>query len=184
MLSSRTNAIVVETSNRSDPCRNSANWSMRRDLELLALTVLRRGGSRRALFAAPGDTPSRGCRPGAGRRESRRPLRRLIGMSNRVRNSRSSFSFSFFCWWVTLRPSPASPEAVAFDCLGEDHRGSPPVSDGGLVGGIDLLRIVAAAEELADLFVGEVVDHFAELGVACRRSVCGYSFPGSTEYFW
>jgi len=33
----------------------------------------------------------------------------LIGIPNRARNSRNSFSFNFFCWCVTFRPSPASP---------------------------------------------------------------------------
>ena len=32
-----------------------------------------------------------------------------MGIANRVLNSRDSSSFSFFCIWVMLRPSPTSP---------------------------------------------------------------------------
>ena len=30
-------------------------------------------------------------------------------MPKRVRNARTSSSFSFFCWWVMFLPSPDSP---------------------------------------------------------------------------
>ena len=56
-------------------------------------------------------------------------------------------------------------QAVTLDGLGQDHRRLALVFHGGLVGGIDLAGIVAAAQELVNLFVGQVVHQFEQLGV-------------------
>src|SRR5207247_818306 len=49
-------------------------------------------------------------------------------------------------------------QAVALDRLGEDDRRTARVFDGGLVGGVDLLRIVAAAAQVLQVLVAEVFD--------------------------
>ena len=45
-------------------------------------------------------------------------------------------------------------ESVALDGLGQNHRRGALVADRGLVGGIDLFHVMAAAIELAQLLVG------------------------------
>ena len=50
-------------------------------------------------------------------------------------------------------------QAVALDGVGQDHGGLALVLHGGLVGGVDLLVVVAAALEAPDLVVGHVRHH-------------------------
>ena len=54
-------------------------------------------------------------------------------------------------------------EAVALDRSGQDHRRLSGVLDGGLIGGVDLDRVVAAERQLLQLLVGQVRDHFEQL---------------------
>ena len=54
-------------------------------------------------------------------------------------------------------------EPPALDGLGEDHRGRAAMLDRRLVGGIHLLGIVAAAAHLAQLRVGQILDHLQQL---------------------
>ena len=56
-------------------------------------------------------------------------------------------------------------ESVALDRLGQNHRRLALVLRGGLVGGIDLARVVAAAQQLADLLVGEMIHQFEQFGI-------------------
>ena len=56
-------------------------------------------------------------------------------------------------------------QAVAFDRLGQDHRRLALVFHGRLVGGIHLARVVAAAQQLADLVVGEMIHQFEQFGI-------------------
>ena len=56
-------------------------------------------------------------------------------------------------------------EAVAFHRLGQNHRRPALVLHRGLVGGIDFARVMAAAQQLANLVVGEVVHQFEQFGI-------------------
>ena len=62
--------------------------------------------------------------------------------------------------------------AVALDGLGEDHGRLALVLHRRRVGGIDLVRIVAAAVQAPDLVVGHVRDHLAAAPDTCRRNAC------------
>ena len=56
-------------------------------------------------------------------------------------------------------------KAVAFDRFGQNHRRLAFVFHRGLVGGIDFARVMAAAQQLANLLVGEVVHQFEQFGI-------------------
>ena len=49
--------------------------------------------------------------------------------------------------------------AVAFDGLGENNGGPAFMFHRGVIGGVNFHRIVAAAQQLADLVIGEMIDH-------------------------
>ena len=66
-------------------------------------------------------------------------------------------------------PSPAVAHPVALDGLGQDDRRLAVVGAGGGVGGVDLLRVVAAAVERPDLLVAHVLDQLAQLGVGAEE---------------
>ena len=59
--------------------------------------------------------------------------------------------------------------AVALDGLGQDDRGLALVVLGRVVGGIDLERVVAAADQGPDLVVGPAGDHGGELGILAEE---------------
>ena len=60
--------------------------------------------------------------------------------------------------------------AIALDGLGQDDGGTAfVVVDGGMEGGIDLVRIVAATVQAPDVFVGHARDHFEQLGVLAEE---------------
>ena len=61
--------------------------------------------------------------------------------------------------------------AVALDGLGQDHRRLALVVDRGVIGGIDLVGIVAAAIEPVDVIIGEVLDHFQQRLVAPEEAL-------------
>ena len=88
-----------------------------------------------------------------------------MGMPNRARNSRSSFSFIFFCWWVTFLPSPPSPSPYPLTVFARINRRAPPVVDRRLERGVHLLRIMTAAPEFPDLVVGQVIHHLEQFRV-------------------
>src|SRR5690606_9878843 len=57
----------------------------------------------------------------------------------------------------------AGAGTVTLDGLGQDYAGLTFMVDGGVVGRIDLVGIMAAAVELPDLLVGHVLDHLGQL---------------------
>jgi len=59
--------------------------------------------------------------------------------------------------------------AVALDGLGQDHRRSADVVHRGLVGGVDLRRVVPTARQRPDLVVGHVLDQVEQLGVLAEE---------------
>ena len=60
-------------------------------------------------------------------------------------------------------------ERPALDGLGQDDRGRALVLDGGLVGGVELAVVVAAAGQGAQVVVGEVLDHGPQAGVGAEE---------------
>ena len=66
-------------------------------------------------------------------------------------------------------PLAGLAHAVALDGLGENDGRLALVLGGGLVGGVDLHRIVAAARQRPDLIVGPVGDHRRGLGIAAEE---------------
>ena len=86
-----------------------------------------------------------------------------------MRNSSSSSSFSFFCWWVDVAAFAGLAQAVALDRLGQDDGRLALGFDGRLVGRVDLLRIVAAAAQLRQLLVGQVRDQLCQLGILAEE---------------
>ena len=66
-------------------------------------------------------------------------------------------------------PFAGRAHAVALDGLGEDDGRLALVVDRGLVGGVDLDRIVPAAGQRPDLGVGPVLDHRRRLGMAAEE---------------
>ena len=62
-------------------------------------------------------------------------------------------------------------ERPALDGLGQDGGGRADVLGGGPVGGVELVVVVAAAGQGAQLVVGEVLDHLAQAGVGAEEVV-------------
>ena len=60
-------------------------------------------------------------------------------------------------------------QPVALDRLGQDHRRLALVFHRGLVGGIDLARVVAAAQQLVNLLVGQVIHQLQQLGILAEE---------------
>ena len=92
-----------------------------------------------------------------------------MGISKRERKCAISCSFSFFCWWVMLRPSPASPRPYPLMVWARITVGRPVVSTRRLVGVIDLARIVPAAAQLEQLVVAQVRYQIEQLGVLAEE---------------
>ena len=82
------------------------------------------------------------------RRLRPRPRRRS-GMPKRLRNSRSSSRVGLLLLVGDVAALAGLAQPVALDGLGQDHRRPALVLDGRLVGGVDLLRVVAAAAHLS-----------------------------------
>ena len=68
-------------------------------------------------------------------------------------------------------------ERPALDRLGQDHRGRPPLLGGGLVRRVELAVVVTAAGQVADLVVGQVLDHLAQPDVGPEEVLAGVG-PG------
>ena len=62
--------------------------------------------------------------------------------------------------------------AEALDGLGQDHRRLALVLHRRGVGGVDLVRIVAAAVQAPDVLVAHVRDHLEQPSDPCRRNAC------------
>ena len=60
-------------------------------------------------------------------------------------------------------------ESIAFDGFGQDDGGRAFVFHGALVGVVDFLRIVAAALQCEDLFVGHVFHQLEQLGILAEE---------------
>ena len=60
-------------------------------------------------------------------------------------------------------------EAVALDRLGQDDGRRALVLDRSLVGRVHFLRIVAAAQQLANLIVGQMIDHLEQLRILAEE---------------
>ena len=70
-------------------------------------------------------------------------------------------------------PSPGLAQAVALDRFGQNDRRLRPVFGGRLVGGVHLPGVVAAAQQLADLLVGQMVDQFQHLRIFAEEMLAG-----------
>ena len=68
-----------------------------------------------------------------------------------------------------VHPLAGLAHAVALDRLGEDDRRLPRVLHGRRVGGVDLVRVVAAAVEAPEILVGQVGHHRLELRVLAEE---------------
>ena len=130
----------------------------RRSIEVLDLLGLRAGVVvRRVLELA---RPGSAARAGRGRRAA-------------------PASESFLAWWVMLRASTPRAERPALDGLGEDDRRRALVLGRGLVGGVDLAVVVAAAAELGEVVVGEVLDELAEARVGPEEVLADVGAAGA-----
>ncbi len=78
------------------------------------------------------------------------------GISKRERKYAICFSFSFLLLVRGIARLAGFAHAVAFDGLGQHHGGTALVLDGGFIGVINLVGIVPAAMQVADLLVGQV----------------------------
>ena len=69
---------------------------------------------------------------------------------------------SFFAWWVMLRASTPGPSVQPLTVLARITVGAPRVLGRRLVRGVDLAVVVAAAAELREVVVGQVLDELAQ----------------------
>ena len=125
-------------------------------------------------------------------RVHRRPVvGRLVAVERRARGSRRrgaaaarrAWSWSrviFLIWWVALRPSTSVPERPALDRLGQDHRRGAALLGGGLVGGVELLVVVAAAGQVAQVVVATGARPACAGAGRARRSARGCRRRDST----
>src|SRR5690242_2378509 len=72
-------------------------------------------------------------------------------------------------------PSLRRAESISFYSLRQDHRGRTSVFDGAKVRVVDLLRIVTAAMEVANLFIAHISDKFQQLRVFAEEMFAGVS---------
>ena len=77
----------------------------------------------------------------------------------------------------------AGAQRPALDRLGQDDGRRAVLLGGGLVGGIELAVVVAAAAERLQLVVGLVVDEPAQARVGAEEVLAHVGAAGSTEYF-
>ena len=73
------------------------------------------------------------------------------------------------------------PERPALDRVGEDHRRGAGVLGGGLVGGVHLAVVVAAAAELGQVVVGQVLDQLLEPRVGPEEVLADVGAAGDRE---
>ena len=79
----------------------------------------------------------------------------------------------FLIWWVALRPSTSGPSVQPLIVLARITVGAPGLLGGGLVGGVELPVVVAAAGQVAELLVGEVLDQLAQPRVGAEEVLAG-----------
>ena len=104
-----------------------------------------------------------------------------IGSSSRSRKIFSSASVSFFAWWVMLRASTPGPSVQPLTVLARITVGRARVLDRGLVGGVDLAVVVAAAAELGQVVVGQVLDELAQARVGPEEVLADVGAAGDRE---
>ena len=75
----------------------------------------------------------------------------------------------------------AGAERPALDRVGEDHRRRTGVLGGGLVRGVDLAVVVAAAAELGQVVVGQVLDELREPRVGPEEVLADVGTAGDRE---
>ena len=80
-----------------------------------------------------------------------------------------------------LRASTPGPERPALDGLGEDDGRRALVLGRGLVRGVDLAVVVAAAAELGEVVVGEVLDELAQARVRPEEVLADVGAAGDRE---
>ena len=85
----------------------------------------------------------------------------------------------FLIWWVALRPSTPGPSVQPLTVLARMTVGAPDaeVLGGGLVGGVELAVVVAAAGQVAQVVVGEVLAPSGAAAGRDRRSARGCRRP-------
>ena len=107
-------------------------------------------------------------------------VRRLVVFERRRRGSpragtggrggpAAAASVIFLIWWVALRASISGPERPALDRLGQDRGRRAVVLGGGLVGRVELAVVVAAAGQVAEVVVGEVLDQLPQPRVGAEE---------------
>ncbi len=133
------------------------------------------------LGAVPSCTGTRSSPPPGGSTAGSSAWICSSGISSwRCRRSRRSSSCCFVIFLiecVALRPSKPSPSVQPLTVLAEDH-GRPTrtqVLGRRLVGRVELLVVVAAARQVAQLVVGEVRHHRPQTAGRVRRSARGCS---------
>ena len=104
-----------------------------------------------------------------------------IGSSSRSRKILSSASLSFLAWWVMLRASTPGPSVQPLTVLARITVGAPCVLGRGLVGGVDLAVVVAAAAELREVVVGEVLDELAQARIRAEEVLADVGAAGDRE---
>ena len=101
------------------------------------------------------------------RRGSRREVEAV------AERARAASLVIFLIWWVALRPSTSGPSVQPLTVLARITVGAPVVLGRGLVGGVELAVVVAAAGQVAQLVVGEVLDQSCAGAGRGRRSARG-----------
>ena len=86
-------------------------------------------------------------------------------MPKRVRKARQLFFVQLLLLVRDVLAFARFADAVTLDGAGQDDRRLARVLDGGLVGGVDLDRIVPAERQLLQLFVREVLDQLEQLRI-------------------
>ena len=92
-----------------------------------------------------------------------------MGRYSRSRNSLSSATVSFFIWWVALRASKSVPSVQPLMVCARITVGWPTCSRRRLERRVHLAVVVPAAGQVAQLVVGQVLDHRAQPRVAAEE---------------
>ena len=160
----RTNAIVVEISRWPEPLSAASNSLERRRLDRLRARAAR---GQVAAERLPALVHVADLGAVVGRLVERRLGDPIVGNRNAVAIAEDAqrvlAHLLLLMGDVLALAGLAHP--VALHGLGEDHGRLAGVLGGRGVGGVDLLRVVAAAVELPDVVVGHVRDHLEQLGV-------------------
>ena len=182
--------MVVDTACLPEPASNSANTFGRRAAgDALGATTRAGAASRRArarrsiMYSYSGESLGRAVVRRHRRRRAPRRGSRPGGRAGRGA-ARSCVLGHLLDLVGGVAALDVGAERPALDRLGEDDGRRALVLDGRLVGGVELAVVVAAAGQVAQLVVGEVLDHACAAGGRGRRSARGCRRRDSTAYFW